>query len=49
MIIGYEVIGFVVVLKGDVLLDRSQIVADVQSAGRLNAGKNPHVGQSRIE
>ena len=43
MIVGDEIVGVVVVLQIDELLERAEVVADVQSARGLNSRQNAHV------
>ena len=40
--IGDEVIRLIFVLQGNVLADGAEVIAPVEAAGRLNAGKNTH-------
>ena len=42
MQVGDEVKRLLVVLQGDVLADRAEVVAPVDRAGRLDAGENTH-------
>jgi hypothetical protein len=47
MIVGDEVERLLVVLQGDVLPDRTELVAPVKAAGGLNSGEDAH-GNSAV-